>query len=87
MDRNTGRPRGFAFIEFGDETAAAEALRKYDGHELKGRKLRVSEAEERRRAPAPSSFEGGSQQSSYNSPRVAKPKGSRKNLRGRKRSL
>jgi RNA recognition motif-containing protein len=89
LDRNTGRPRGFAFIQFGDDLAAAEAIRKYDGYELKGRKIRVSEAEERRRAPSAPSFndEGSGGKAPYNSGRVNKPKGSRKNLRGRKRSL
>ena len=43
-DRMTGRPRGFAFVEYEDELNAAEAIRKFDGHDLKGRTLRVSEA-------------------------------------------
>ena len=50
-DRSTGRPRGFAFVEFTEKSAAAAAIEKFDGHELQGRNLRVSEAEERQRRP------------------------------------
>ena len=46
-DRDTGRPRGFGFVEMesGDADKSIQAL---DGVELGGRKLRVSEARERR---------------------------------------
>src|SRR5262245_40311909 len=46
-DRDTGRPRGFAFVEFSTAEAAAAAIAKLDGHELDGRNLRVNEATER----------------------------------------
>jgi RNA recognition motif-containing protein len=45
-DRETGRPRGFAFVEM-DAAAAGEAIRALDGTELGGRSLRVNEAQER----------------------------------------
>jgi len=57
-DRATGRPRGFAFIEFGDDAQAAAAIEKFEGHELEGRKIRVTEAEDRR-AGGPGGFSGG----------------------------
>ena len=41
-DQNTGRPKGFAFIEYGDANTALAAIRHLDGHELNNRKLRVS---------------------------------------------
>lgn len=41
-DRDTGRPRGFAFIEYMDAATALCAIRNLDGHELNNRKLRVS---------------------------------------------
>jgi cold-inducible RNA-binding protein len=46
-DRETGRPRGFAFVAFAAAESAAEAVTRFDGHELGGRPLRVSEARER----------------------------------------
>ncbi len=48
-DRETGRPRGFAFVEMKDESAAQAAKSALDGSEVGGRSLRVDEAQERRR--------------------------------------
>ncbi|MFQ5696698.1 MAG: RNA recognition motif domain-containing protein [Myxococcota bacterium] len=48
MDRETGRSRGFAFVEMADESAAAEAVRSLDGSDMGGRSLRVDEAQDRR---------------------------------------
>jgi RNA recognition motif-containing protein len=47
-DRETGRPRGFAFIEMGDDSMAADAIRGLDGTDLGGRSIRVNEAQDRR---------------------------------------
>ena len=47
MDRETGRPRGFAFIEMADATAAGDAIKALDGTQLGGRALRVNEAQDR----------------------------------------
>jgi RNA recognition motif-containing protein len=44
MDQATGRSKGFAFVEMGDEEGAQKALEALDGKELGGRSLRVSEA-------------------------------------------
>ena len=43
-DRDTGRPRGFAFVEMSDSTAAQAAIRGVNGTELGGRTLNVNEA-------------------------------------------
>lgn len=47
-DRETGEPRGFAFVTFGNREAGEKALQELDGKPLKGRELKVSEAQERR---------------------------------------
>lgn len=48
LDRETGRSRGFAFVEFDTPEAAREAIEELDGHEVEGRPLRASEANEPR---------------------------------------
>ncbi|MFW5875542.1 MAG: RNA recognition motif domain-containing protein, partial [Myxococcota bacterium] len=126
-DRETGRPRGFAFVQFSSPEAAAAAITRFDGQELGGRPLRVSEAQERRggggrpgggngfqrRGPAPGpertyrsrgpveeppadfdpgwdrgerSDDGGGGGAGEGRKRN-KPKGSRRGLRAKKRSL
>jgi RNA recognition motif-containing protein len=47
MDRETGRPRGFAFVEMGSEQEAKEAIEQLNSRELGGRALTVNEAQER----------------------------------------
>ncbi len=47
-DRETGRPRGFAFVEMEEASAADDAMRALDGSDLAGRTIRVNEAQERR---------------------------------------
>lgn len=46
-DRETGRPRGFAFVEMGSEQEAQTAIEEMDGAELDGRNIKVNEAQER----------------------------------------
>ena len=46
-DRETGRPRGFAFVRMGSEAEAESAIGALDGADLDGRNLRVNEAQER----------------------------------------
>jgi len=47
MDRETGRPRGFAFVEMGSDQEAADAIQNLTGREIQGRAINVSEARER----------------------------------------
>jgi RNA recognition motif-containing protein len=60
MDRETGRSRGFAFVEMATEEGAQAAMRELDGTDLEGRTLRINEARERERgAPRPGGPGGG----------------------------
>jgi cold-inducible RNA-binding protein len=103
-DRATGRPRGFAFVEYSSDEEAEAAIKRFDGYEMGGRNLRVNAAEAR----APSfgggrgGFSpgggggfgggyggGGSGGFGPNAPPKGggKSKGSRRNVRAKKRSL
>ena len=53
MDRVTGRSRGFAFAEFSDAAMAADAIRRFDSLEHRGRRLRVNDADDKPPARAP----------------------------------
>ena len=55
LDRDTGRPRGFAFVEMTTDAEAAQAIEALNGREIQGRPINVSEARER----APRSGGGG----------------------------
>jgi len=104
-DRETGRPRGFAFVEFDSDEAAEKSITMMNGKDLKGRPLRVNEAENRPpRAPGSggSPFRPGGYRppgQAYSAPsfneftpmddrgRPFKSKGSRRNIRRRKRGF
>jgi RNA recognition motif-containing protein len=49
MDRDTGRPRGFGFVEISDN-GLAPALNALNGYEMDGRALKVNEAENKPRS-------------------------------------
>lgn len=126
IERETGRPRGFAFVEFSTEEEAKAAIERFNGYDLRGRQMRVNAAEDRppRRpgapggggfAPRPSFGAGGSERGGfggggggfgggyaddfggggdggfdrggYGGGGGGKNKGSRRNLRAKKRSL
>jgi cleavage stimulation factor subunit 2 len=101
-DRETGRPRGFAFAQFADSALAADAIRRFDAFELRGRKLRVNDADDKPapRAPRPMStprpsaapdIYGDMRSFGGGTPDFAPPfkrnGGSRRGLRAKKRSL
>lgn len=44
MDRDTGRSKGFGFVEMGDDSAAREAMEGLNGRDQEGRPLTVNEA-------------------------------------------
>jgi RNA recognition motif-containing protein len=101
-DRESGRPRGFAFVEYENEEDAAKAIEKFNGYELSGRALRVNAAEDRPRGGSGGGPRGGGGYSGGGGyggggyggggggdrfPPGGKSKGSRRNIRGKKRSL
>ncbi|MCC7008445.1 MAG: RNA-binding protein [Acidobacteria bacterium] len=52
VDRETGRPRGFAFVEFIDRAIAEQAIQRFNQQLFMGRSLSVSEARPREERPA-----------------------------------
>src|SRR5437867_300567 len=46
-DRDTGQPRGFAFVEMTDHNEAAKAIAGLNGRDLNGRSMNVNEARPR----------------------------------------
>jgi len=69
-DRETGRPRGFAFVDYSDRPVAEEAIRRFNQQPFKGRPLAVSEARPREERPAGAPRPGG-----FGGPRPAGPGG------------
>ena len=59
-DRDTGRPRGFAFVDYDDRGVAERAIQQLHGQPFKGRPLSVSEARPREARPpaGPGGFSG-----------------------------
>src|SRR5688572_24324683 len=51
VDRETGRVRGFAFVDYADREVAERAIKALDGQPFKGRPLSVSEARARDARP------------------------------------
>jgi RNA recognition motif-containing protein len=52
-DRDSGRSKGFGFVEMREEADAKNAISALDGYELDGRRLRVNEANDKPRRDAP----------------------------------
>ncbi len=57
--RDTGRSKGFGFVEMDDEDAAVKAIEELDESEFEGRKLTVNEARPREDRPARGGGGGG----------------------------
>lgn len=71
VDRETGRPRGFAFVEFVERANAEEVIKRFDAQPFQGRNLAVSEArprEERGPRPPGGGF-GGRPEGGFGGPR------------------
>lgn len=70
VDRETGRPRGFAFVDYADRAVAEAAISRFDQQPFKGRPLAVSEARPREERPAGAPRPGG-----FGGPRPGGPGG------------
>ena len=80
MDRETGRPRGFAFVTMDDASNMERAIRELDGKELNGRALKINEARPRENR---SFGGGGGGGGGFGGGARGKGGGSRKGNRGR----
>src|SRR5690606_6631027 len=80
VDRDTGRPRGFAFVDFAERDAAEKVIEKFNGAPLQGRPIAVSEARAREDRPAgprpggfssprPGGYSGGPPGGGFSGPR------------------
>ena len=73
VDRDTGRPRGFAFVEFQDRAHAEQAIQQFHGQVFNGRPLAVSEARAREDrgpgGPRPGGPPGGPRPGGFSGPR------------------
>jgi len=59
MDRDTGRSKGFGFVEFDSDDAGQNAIESMNGKELSGRPINVSEARPQTDRPRGGGFRGG----------------------------
>lgn len=55
-DRETGRARGFAFVEMEEADDASKAIRALDGADMGGRDIKVNEAQDKRSASRPDRY-------------------------------
>ena len=58
-DRETGRARGFAFVEMNEAGDADKAMSALDGKDMGGRSLRVNEAHDKRSGGGGGGYRGG----------------------------
>jgi len=95
IDRDTGRSKGFAFVEMGSQDDANKAVESCNGKSFQGRELNVNEARARTERPAQQFFGGGGGGGGgggsfggggAGTRRPVKSKGSRRNARNQKRS-
>lgn len=66
MDRETGRSKGFAFVEMDNDSEAEKAIQMYNGYSLDRRELRVSIARPKEERSSSGGY-NSSRSSSYNS--------------------
>ncbi|MFC1761934.1 RNA recognition motif domain-containing protein [Planctomycetota bacterium] len=98
IDRQTGRSKGFAFVEMVSPADTEKAIEQLNGKSFQGRELNVNEARPRAERPAQPHYGGGGGGGGFGGggysggggarpgPRSGKPKGSRRNARNEKRN-
>jgi RNA recognition motif len=75
LDRETGRPRGFAFVETMTDDGAKASIEKLSGRVLQGRAIIVEEAQAKPAGPRPGGFGGGPRPGGFGGPRPGGPGG------------
>jgi len=73
LDRETGRPRGFAFVETMTDEGAKASIEKLSGRVLQGRPIVVEEAQAKPAGPRPGGFGGGPRPGGFGGPRPGGP--------------
>ena len=68
MERDTGRSKGFGFVEMGSDAEAQSAIQGMNGQALGGRNLVVNEARPLEARPPRSGFGGGPREGGFRSP-------------------
>jgi len=69
LDRETGRPRGFAFVETETDEGAKASIEKLSGRILQGRPIIVEEAQAKPAGPRPGGFGGAPRPGGFGGPR------------------
>ena len=67
MDRDTGRSKGFGFVEMGNDQEAQAAIQALNGKESDGRALKVNEARPKTEGGARGGYAGGGSRGGYGS--------------------
>ena len=67
-DKETGKPKGYGFVEYNDPSTAQSAIRNLAGREIHGRNLRVDSASKTQNQGGPGGFQGGFQQNQTGGP-------------------
>jgi hypothetical protein len=75
LDRETGRPRGFAFVETATDDGAKASIEKLSGRLLQGRAIIVEEAQAKPAGPRPGGFGGAPRPGGFGGPRPPGPGG------------
>lgn len=68
-DRETGRSRGFGFVEMSDDAAAGKAIAELDGATVEGRDIKVMEAKPKEDRPRGGGFRSGGGDGGFNNNR------------------